>query len=127
MGDRCNIVLKNKDLKTPLYIYLHWYGTARFALIARAIQDATDAGRLDDSAYFNRIFVCSISEQIKDPWKSMGLSSCIQDNDGYKLTIVDAQAKTVEYGSHKWSFTDFIKAVEDKTIYTQVKSEDEEE
>jgi hypothetical protein len=58
MGDRAVIGFKGKRDDTPIWLYTHWSGYARYGELAKAISDAQP--RWTDESYATRIAVSTI-------------------------------------------------------------------
>ena len=76
MGDRIVIGFQTRfefDQNTCLYLYCHWSGFEALHDLVRGIRIAGDAGRLNDTAYLNRICIDQITAMGRDGTLNFGL------------------------------------------------------
>lgn len=112
MGDRANIVMKQKTVSgesVDLYFYTHWSGSDLPAILQSALIRGKD--RWTDEPYLTRII---FSEMIKDELMDntgFGISVYPTDNE-HPLIFVDVKAQKVsiefESGVKEWSFSDYV-------------------
>ena len=84
MGDRANIVLREKDT-ADIYVYTHWSGS-EWPEAAPAPR-AAGRGRWGDAQYLNRIIVREVFQDLTGDTGG-GLSTVIGDNS-YPLIVIE--------------------------------------
>ena len=97
MGERGNIVIVQgaDEGKTPIYFYTHWKGYKLPEIVRSAFQKGK--GRLDDSAYLNRIVFCElVGEKEFNETTGYGISQYICDNN-YNLLVIDHDVEKVYF------------------------------
>lgn len=108
MGDRGNIVMRQKD-GNQIFFYTHYDGSD----LPRILQDALIRGedRWDDEPYLGRIIFC---ELVKDDVLNnlgYGISTYETDNE-HPVLYVSSESMTVQCGNDPkftWSFKEYIK------------------
>lgn len=101
MGDRANIVLRDKhygtDLTADVFLYTHWSGYKVEQIAADGLREAIAAGRVDDVAYGGRIVTdVFLKAHADSPHLGAGVSAIIGDGDSHQV-IIDFAAQTVTY------------------------------
>jgi hypothetical protein len=101
MGDRANIGIRTSNHNT-IFIYLHWGGSDRHEVLAKAISHAMV--RDGDESYFTRILVSRIIDTDWD--KETGIGMAINElptmGDGYDIPIYNYVDKTISIHEEDW-------------------------
>jgi len=101
MGDRANIGIKTSNNNT-IFIYLHWGGSDRHEILAKAISHAMV--RDGDESYFTRILTSRIVDTDWD--KETGVGMAINElptmGDGYDIPIYNYTDKTISIYEEDW-------------------------
>ncbi len=112
MGSRTEWIIKEDESGNAIHLYSHWGGDSKFADTQRALTRAQS--RWADTSYGSRIF---ISQIIGSEWESdTGFGIAVgndTDNlfeESYFHAVIDFPNQRVTFGSHEWSFADFINA-----------------
>lgn len=112
MGSRTEWIIKEDNSGNAVHLYSHSGGEDKFADTQRAISEAQS--RWSDTSYGARIF---ISQIIGDEWNSkLGFGIAVgndTDNlfeESYFHAVIDFPNQRVIFGSHEWTFDEFIVA-----------------
>jgi hypothetical protein len=112
MGSRTEWIIKEDNSGNAVHLYSHWGGDSKFADTQSAIAKAEP--RWHDTSYGVRIF---ISQIIGNQWESeTGFGIAVgndSDNifeESYFHAVIDFPNRTVTFGSHEWTFEDFVNA-----------------
>jgi hypothetical protein len=101
MGDRANFGIKQTGGDT-IYVYGHWAGAGMLARFANALDVMTNAGRVGDEAYGNRII---INQLIGAEWGgNLGWGVTVNylaDNE-HKVPVYDHTTDTVSLHDWHW-------------------------
>ena len=62
MGDRATIRIKQAYNETAIHLYTHWSGSQVEEILARALLEADNAGRITDEAYATRIIFDALTQ-----------------------------------------------------------------
>lgn len=121
MGDRAAFGFE-QDNGSIIYLYGHWAGERMFERLARALDRVSNAGRLDDPPYANRI---AISDMIGDHDSDVSWGISVNDfaRVEHKIPVVSWNKKTVslhnsieEEAIITWPIANFIS----KYAFTQM-------
>lgn len=101
MGDRANVGIKTSD-HNIIFLYLHWGGSDRHEILAKAISHAM--ARDSDESYFTRIFVSRVIDRDWDQETGVGLTinKLSAVGDGYDVPVYDYVNKTITLHEEKW-------------------------
>lgn len=112
MGSRTEWIIKEDNSGNAVHLYSHSGGEDKFADTQRALAKAQV--RWSDTSYGVRIF---ISQIIGDDWDSeLGFGVAVgndSDNlfeESYFHAVIDFPNQRVIFGSHEWTFDEFIVA-----------------
>jgi hypothetical protein len=101
MGDRANIGIRTSNNNT-IFLYLHWGGSDRHEILARAISHAMV--RDGDESYFVRILTSRIIDTDWD--KETGVGMAINElptmGDGYDIPVYNYVDKTISIYEEDW-------------------------
>ena len=101
MGDRANVGIRGTDGNT-VYLYLHWGGTDRHEVVAKALAHAML--RDEDESYFTRIFISRVIDRDWDKETGVGFSinKLSAMGDGYDVPVYNFADKTISLHEEKW-------------------------
>ena len=101
MGDRANIGIKTSNNNT-IFIYLHWGGSDRHEILARAISHAMV--RDGDESYFTRILTSRIvdTDWDKETGVGMAINELPSSGDGYDVPVYNYVDKTISVYEEDW-------------------------
>lgn len=102
MGDRGNIIVKNKG--EEVYLYTHWRGHDLPETLQRALKRKQ---RWDDHQYLARIIFNTMTRGSEDSETGYGISS--KQHDGGVDITVDVEHQEVRWEGKAWSFEEYIK------------------
>ena len=103
MGDRANVLVKDGQTDSGVYLYTHWEGTE----LPKILRDAlAKKWRWQDVAYLTRIIFCEMVKGSEGEETGYGISSFVTDGEGRTLTV-DTATQTVGVGAKRRSFADF--------------------
>lgn len=112
MGSRTEWIIKEDNSGNAVHLYSHWGGESKFEDTQAALAKAEP--RWHDSSYGARIF---ISQIIGNHWESETGFGIAAGNDSDNLfeesyfhAVIDFPNQLVKFGSHEWSFSDFVNA-----------------
>ena len=112
MGSRTESIIKEDNSGIAVHLYSHNGGEDKFADTQRALISAMP--RWSDTSYGVRIF---ISQIIGNEWDSVtGFGIAVgsdSDNlfeESYFHAVIDFPNQRVTFGSHEWTFDEFITA-----------------
>ena len=112
MGSRTEWIIKESEGGNAIHLYSHWGGESKFADTQRALTNAQP--RWTDPSYGSRIFVSQI---IGDQWNSETGFGLAAGNDSDNLfeesyfhAVIDFTKQIVVFGSHEWTFAEFVDA-----------------
>jgi hypothetical protein len=117
MGDRANVCVKGDRIgENPVFLYAHWSGHQLPEIVAKGLERGR--GRWGDSSYLARILFCELigpGDVLGET--GFGISSCVQDNDGYPIIVVDDDNQVVGLATEEkpteayvsMSYEEFIK------------------
>ncbi len=112
MGSRTEWIIKEGEGRSAVHLYSHWGGDSKFADTQRALAKAEP--RWSDTSYGVRIF---ISQIIGDQWDSetgfgiaVGNDSDNLFEESYFHAVIDFTKQIVVFGSHEWTFAEFVDA-----------------
>ena len=93
MGDRANIVLQQED-GSRVWLYTH----SRGSIVPQVVQVALQKARMrwDDPSYVGRVVFQTLIGHDTSIF-GFGLSTRIQDNDGYAVMVLDLSKQTVMF------------------------------
>jgi hypothetical protein len=102
MGDRASVGIRGTDGNT-VYLYLHWGGTDRHEVVAKALAHAML--RDGDESYFTRIFISRVIDTDWDKETGVGLSvnKLSAGGDGYDVPVYDIATKTISLYDEDWT------------------------
>lgn len=110
MGSRTEWIIKTDDSNTAIHLYSHNGGEDKFLDTQAALAKAET--RWSDSTYGARIF---ISQIIGDNWSGeLGFGIAVgndTDNlfeESYFHAVIDFSNERVIFGSHEWTFAEFV-------------------
>jgi hypothetical protein len=126
MGDRANIVLRDKVYNSDppeyrdVFLYTHWDGYRVEALAAQGIAEAIKAGRANDPQYGGRIVTdVFLKAHADSPHLGAGVSAIIGDGDDH-LVVIDFDAEEVTYTDGddeiRTPFADFVDKFANATV-----------
>lgn len=92
MGDRGNIVIKQKD-DDLIFLYTHWGGHDIKETLSKALARGRD--RWDDESYLARIIFEEMISVDRNGSTGFGISTYPPDNDGYPFLVVDMKSQKV--------------------------------
>lgn len=112
MGSRTQWIIKEDTSGNAVHLYSHWGGDSKFEDTQRAI--AKSEPRWSDTSYGVRIF---ISQIIGNQWESetgfgiaVGDSHAVLFEESYFHAVIDFPNQVVTFGSHTWTFAEFVTA-----------------
>jgi hypothetical protein len=112
MGSRTAWIIKEDNSGNAVHLYSHNGGEDKFADTQRALISAMP--RWSDTSYGVRIF---ISQIIGNEWDSVTGFGIAVGNDSDNLfeesyfhAVIDFPNQRVTFGSHEWTFEEFIVA-----------------
>jgi len=91
MGDRANVVVKERDEQVCLYT--HWNGSELPSVLQSAMQRGAD--RVDDFQYLTRIIFCEMVKGREMQKTGFGITQNVGDGKE-RIITVDVDAKTVQ-------------------------------
>jgi len=112
MGDRGNIVVKDKD--DQVVLYTHWDGRELPEILKKALNRGRE--RWGDAQYLARIIFCEMlsSPDELNETTGYGITAKVWDNERPIITVcVDQQNISIERGE-PYSFQEFIDIGPDK-------------
>ena len=110
MGDRGNVLVREDDKDSGVYLYTHWRGSDLPILVQEALLKRV---RWDDCPYLTRIIFDVLSQESHGDETGFGISSMIGDGE-YRLVTIDCKTQTVYIGSNdnperlSWKFEGYI-------------------
>lgn len=112
MGSRTEWIIKEDNSGNAVHLYSHWGGDSKFADTKAALAKAQP--RWGDNSYAARIFVSQI---IGDQWASetgfglaAGNDKDLMFEESYFHAVIDFPEQRVIFGSHEWTFAEFLDA-----------------
>jgi hypothetical protein len=105
MGDRGNIIIKQKREEGQISFYTHWSGSD----LPRIVANALDRGRSrwNDEDYLNRIIFCELLEGDLEGTTGFGIGISAAA-DANTIVIVDHKRGWIVYNGTEYSFDDFV-------------------
>ena len=92
MGARGTIRIKQFNQDTAVHLYAHWAGPDMPKVLAKGLERAEIAGRLDDQAYCSRIIFDTLSEYVQDSTLGCGMiigDECAPGDLSYDVPCVE--------------------------------------
>lgn len=121
MGDRGNIVMKQRKPKDSfLYFYTHYSGSDIASITQNALKRGKD--HWSDEQYLARIVFCELVKDDIEGTHGFGISTYMGDNE-HDFIVLDAEKQTVSCvregdpaatPKKSWSFEQFVKVDIDK-------------
>jgi len=108
MGDRANILVKEDEKNSGVYLYSHWNGTNLPRTLQRAL---SKKWQWDDAQYLSRIIFDCMTEHCHGEEGGYGITSGVWDGEG-RIVKVKVTEQEVSIGSKTWTFDEFIKIPE---------------
>lgn len=112
MGSRTEWIIKEDNSGNAVHLYSHWGGDTKFVDTKMALAMAQP--RWSDTTYGVRIF---ISQIIGSNWQSetgfgiaVGNDSDNLFEESYFHAVIDFPNQLVKFGSHEWTFEEFLQA-----------------
>lgn len=100
MGDRANVGFRTSDNDT-IFLYMHWGGSDRHEILARAISYAMD--RDDDESYFTRILFSQLVDRHNvSTGHGMTVNKLATMGDGYDVPVYSYIDKTISIYEEDW-------------------------
>jgi hypothetical protein len=100
MGDRANVGFRTSDNDT-IFLYMHWGGSDRHEILARAISYAMD--RDDDESYFTRILFSQLVDRHNvSTGHGMTVNKLATMSDGYDVPVYSYIDKTISIYEEDW-------------------------
>lgn len=110
MGDRANILIKNGESDSGVYLYTHWYGTE----LPYTLRDALlHKQRWNDTAYLARIIFCEMVDGKEREFTGFGISTFACDGSD-RILVINCFDQTVQRNEQKWSFNDYINLTDEQ-------------
>lgn len=110
MGSRTEWIIKQDTSGNAIHLYSHWGGDSKFADTQQALAKAEP--RWSDTSYGARIF---ISQIIGNNWDSetgfgiaTGNDTDLMFEESYFHAVIDFPNERVTFGSHEWTFAEFL-------------------
>ena len=104
MGDRGNILVKENDNDSGVYLYTHWTGS----YIGNFLQEAlSKKQRWDDCAYLTRIIFDTMTRDHHGKTDGFGISTFECDNN-HPTLVVNVEKKTVDDGNNVFTFKEYL-------------------
>jgi hypothetical protein len=114
MGSRTEWIIKEDNSGNAIHLYSHSGGESKFVDTQEALAKAQS--RWHDTSYGARIF---ISQIVGSEWDStLGFGIAVgndTDNlfeESYFHAVIDFPNQRVAFGSHEWTFSEFIGALD---------------
>lgn len=104
MGDRANILVKEDERDSGVYLYTHYGGSNLPQTLQKAL---AKKWRWDDSEYLTRIIFDCMSNGCQGQETGFGISTTVGDGED-RIAEVDVNKQEVHIGSETWSFEEFI-------------------
>ena len=100
MGDRGNVGFRTSDNDT-IFLYMHWGGSDRHEILARAISYAME--RDDDESYFTRILFSQLIDRHNvSTGHGMTVNKLATMGDGYDVPVYSYIDKTISIYEEDW-------------------------
>jgi len=100
MGDRATVGFRTSDNDT-IFLYMHWGGSDRHEILARAISYAMD--RDDDESYFTRILFSQLVDRHNvSTGHGMTVNKLATMSDGYDVPVYSYIDKTISIYEEDW-------------------------
>lgn len=103
MGDRANVLVKENDADSGVYLYTHWGGHDLPFTLAAALGRRL---RWDDAPYLTRIIFCEMVKGNEQGETGFGISSFCGDGKD-RVLVVNVDTQRVTWKDRSWSFADF--------------------
>lgn len=100
MGDRANVGFRTSDNDT-IFLYMHWGGSDRHEILARAISYAME--RDEDESYFTRILFSQLVDRHNvSTGHGMTVNKLATMGDGYDVPVYSYIDKTISIYEEDW-------------------------
>lgn len=109
IGDRCNVLVKESDKDSGVYLYSHWAGSEMPKILSDALKRGTD--RWDDSQYLPRIIFCEMVKGSEMDTTGYGISTFLGDGAD-RILEVNVDNQTVSFGKTVFPFQKFVELSE---------------
>lgn len=106
MGDRANILVKEDDEDSGVWLYTHWHGTELPWILKEAL---AKKWRWDDAPYLTRIIFSEMTKNDVFAETGFGISTRPQDGQDRTL-IVNVRRRTVMFDGDDWTFEKYTEA-----------------
>lgn len=104
MSSRANVLVKESNDDTGVYLYTHWTGSRLPLAVQRALKKRL---RWGDAQYLARIIFDVMTEGQHDEETGFGISSTVWDGAD-RVLVVNCQRQTVSRLSQLWSFKQYV-------------------
>lgn len=112
MGSRTEWIIKEDNSGSAIHLYSHWGGGSKFEDTRYALTMAQE--RWSDTSYGARVF---ISQIIGEQWADItgfgiaaGNDTDLMFEESYFHAVIDFPNQKVVFGSHEWTFAEFLDA-----------------
>lgn len=104
MGDRANVLIKQRKANEYIYLYTHWDGCKLPATVVRALARKE---RWNDGPYLARIIFCEMIKGREADETGFGISTQLVDNrhaligidpDTEEISLLDEENRSVLFG-----------------------------
>jgi hypothetical protein len=113
MGDRANVLMKEDESDSGVYLYTHWAGSNLSSLLQEALQKHW---RWDDCPYLTRIVFDTMSEGKQGQETGYGISTRLGDGDN-RILVVNCSTHTVSIkGGKTWTFEEYIALSKEQVV-----------
>jgi len=106
MGDRANILVKEDDKMSGIFLYTHWGGYKLPEVLKAALIRGED--RWDDAPYLTRIIFCEMVRGKELETTGYGISTMESDWNNPLITV-NVLEQTVERDGEIYSFENYTK------------------
>jgi hypothetical protein len=115
MGDRANILIKERTTDSGIYLYTHWRGTELPKTLQRALRKKW---RWDDPPYLTRIIFSEMIDGEEKEETGFGIST--RETDGMnRVLTVNCENLLISFNEKIWTFHQYIALSEEeiKTVW----------
>lgn len=104
MGDRANILVKESEKDSGVFLYTHWKGSTLPIVLKRAL---SKKWRWYDSPYLTRVIFDEMADGSHGEELGFGISSFCQDGRD-RILELNCEEQTVSYKETIWSFQEYV-------------------
>jgi hypothetical protein len=104
MGNRANVLVKEDELDSGVYLYTHWNRAELPADLQKAL---AKRWRWNDMQYLTRIIFDVMTEGEQGKETGYGISAQVGDGDRYILEV-NGKTQAVSFRGKSWPFEEYV-------------------